>query len=59
MTDCLRDKSLDFLESLGSSDVESLLLTPAIRAFPTEARFKDWRIELRVVGLEGAFGLPP
>lgn len=53
------EDSFDFLAILCSSVLLWLLRTPAIIAFPTEARFKDWRRELRVVGFDGALGLPP
>lgn len=56
----LRRASLVFLASLASSVLFSLLLTPAMMALPTEARFRDWRREeLRVLGLlRGCLGLP-
>lgn len=55
-----REASLVFLEGF-SSELLSLLLTPAMMALPTEARFKDCRREeaLVVGGLVTDLGLPP
>lgn len=51
------EDSLDFFRalSLGFSPRDSLLITSA-RAFPTDVKLSDCRMELRVVGLEGRDG---
>jgi hypothetical protein len=52
------EESLDFFKALSldfSRSRDSLLITSA-RAFPTDVKLSDCRMELRVVGLEGRDG---